>query len=338
MVAVDLGPPAERLELGVGHRLEELELLREAQEHPGLPPRPGRERRVALLGAGAAVVAVDDVEQALVGHPPALVPDVAAPALADGEAGGGAGVEAEPLEERHRAVPLLEERVAQPVREGERPQRAHRVGEERVRAVEGVDEPAAVGGAGPAPGLHRPARLERQLAQLALLPLGGVAPLEGEPAQGAPGAHVVEAVVVHPHVGHVGRHPRVGALAAQLEEALVAGGVELQEGGAELEALRPVRPAAGRVAAAQGEDRRAVRGVPGLLEGQDLLRGERPHPRDRRDEVGGAQRLVDADHRFPPRSVSAHLAWPSYTRRDRGNGTPSAISVARRSQMFSTVG
>ena len=271
-------------------------------------------------------------------HPAPLVPDVAAAALVDGEARGGAGVEAEPLEQRHRAVALLEERVPQAVRHGERAQRAHGVGEERVRAVERVDVAAPVRGAGPAPGLHRPARLQRELAEVPLAPLGLVPALEGEAPQGAPGADVVEAVVVHPDVRHVGSHAPVGALAPDLEERPVAGRVELQDRGAELEALRPVRPPARGVTAAQGEDGRAVGGVPGLLEGEDLLRGERPEAIDRGPEVRGSQRLVDADHGRPPRSVSAHLAWPSYTRMVKGKVTASAISVARRSQMFSTVG
>ncbi len=271
-------------------------------------------------------------------HPAPLVPHVASPALVHGEARRGARVEHEPLEERHRAVPLLEERVPQPVRQGERAQRAHGVGEERVRAVERVDEAAPVGGPRPAPGLHRPARLERELAQVPLAPLGLVAALEGEAPQRTPGAHVVEAVVVHPHVRHVRGHARVGALAAELEEGAVAGRVELQDRGAELEALRPVGPPPRGVAAAQREDGRAVRGVPGLLEREDLLGGEGPQAVDRGPQVGGTERLVDPDHGRPPRSVSAHLAWPSKTRMEKGNVTAAAISVARRSQMFSTVG
>ena len=152
-------------------------------------------------------------------HPAPLVPHVAAPALVDGEARRGARVEHEPLEQRHRAVALLEEGVPQPVGQRERAQRAHGVREERVRAVERVDEAAAVGGPRPAPGLHRAARLEGELAQVALAALGLVAALEGEAPQRAPRADVVEAVVVHADVRDVRGHARVGALATELEEA-----------------------------------------------------------------------------------------------------------------------
>ncbi len=116
--AHDLGAAAERLELGVAHRLEELQLLREAEEDPRLAAGPRRERRVALLRARAPVAAVHGVEQALVRHAPALVPGVAAAALEDGEARGRARVEDDTLEERRRPVALLEEGVAEPVREG----------------------------------------------------------------------------------------------------------------------------------------------------------------------------------------------------------------------------
>jgi hypothetical protein len=239
-----------------------------------------------------------------------LVPGVAAGAAVDPELRRRARVLQQALEQRHLAVALVEERLAQPVRERERAQRAHGVGEERVRAVEGVDE-AARRRPRPAPRLHRAARLERELEQLELAGLGGVAPLEREAAQSAPGADVVEAVVVHAHVRDVRRHPRVGALAAELEERALAGRVELQQRRAELEALRPLRPAARGVAAAAREDGRAVRRVPALLEVADLDRRELPEPRERLLEVLRPQRLVDPDHRGLPRSVSAHLAWPS---------------------------
>ncbi len=207
-------------------------------------------------------------------------------------------MEQHPLQERDGPVPLLEQSVAERVRERERAQRAHRVREERVGAVERVDEAPAVGAARPAPRLHGPARLERQLAQLAFATVGLVAALENQPSQRAPGADVVEAVVVDAHVRQVRGHVREGALAAQLEERALVRRVELQQGRAELEALRPVGPATRRVAAAQREDRRAVGRVPGLLEREDLPGGERPHAVDRRTQVRGAQRLVDPHHAF----------------------------------------
>ena len=310
-VGLDLGPASERLELRVFQRLQELELLREAQQHPGLPARPRREGRVALLRRRAAEAAVDHVEDALVRHAAGLVPGVAAAAPVDGEARGRARVLQQPLEQRGGTVALLEQRLAQPVRQRERAQRAHGVGEERVRAVEGVDVAPAVLRASPAPRLHRAARLERQLAELALASLGLVAALEHQPSQRAPGADVVEAVVVDAHVRDVRRHARVGALAPELEERALAGRVELQQRRAELEALGPVGPAARRVAPALREDRRAVGRAPALLEIEDLPRGQLPEAGEARLEVGRPQPMVGADHRARPRSVSAHLAWPS---------------------------
>src|SRR5688500_12767467 len=81
----------------------------------------------------------------------------------------------------------------------------------------------------------------------------------GEPAfvheaeKAAVGADVVEAVVVDAGMGDVRRHQLDGAAAARVERGGVAGGVELQNGGAELETLRPLRPAARGVAAVDGE-------------------------------------------------------------------------------------
>jgi len=54
-------------------------------------------------------------------------------------------------------------------------------------------------------------------------------------------------VVVNAGVGEVRRHERDGSIAADIEELAFAGGVELENGRAELEALRPLGPAAGGV-------------------------------------------------------------------------------------------
>jgi hypothetical protein len=81
-------------------------------------------------------------------------------------------------------------------------------------------------------------------------------------------------VVVNAGVAEVRRHDVDGAVAADLEEFGIARGIELQDGGAELEALGPLGPAAAGILAADGEDRRAVGGRPGLLDGTDFGGGE----------------------------------------------------------------
>ena len=77
-------------------------------------------------------------------------------------------------------------------------------------------------------------------------------------------------MIVDARMGEVRRHGGDRAGAAHLEEFGVAGGVELEDGGAELEALRPFGPAAAGVAAVYGADGRALRRVPGLGEREDL--------------------------------------------------------------------
>ena len=238
--------------------------------------------------------------------PAPLVPDVAPPALVDREArrwcarGGRAARGATPAGPPPRGA-----RVRAGARAASDAQRAHGVGEERVRAVERVDEAAAVGGARPAPGLHRPARLERQLAEVPLAALGLVAPLEREAPQRAPGAHVVEAVVVHPHVGHVGGHARVGALAAELEEARArrwrrTAGAPSRTGS----------PASSRSSRARCSGPRTVKtGEPSAgfqpFSRARIFSAESAHIRAMAgSQVGGPQRLVDPDHRGGPRGRS----------------------------------
>ena len=104
-------------------------------------------------------------------------------------------------------------------------------------------------------------------------------------------ADVVEAVIVHAHVGQVRRHPLERAGAAEIEEPRVVGRIELQQRGAELKPLGPLGPAARLVASLDGEDRRAsvghstslrsTRSLPADSEeqvsdrGQEIARGER---------------------------------------------------------------
>ena len=141
--------------------------------------------------------------------------------------------------------------MAQAVGDGERAARADGVHEQRLRAVERVDVAGAVLDALPAGGLHGAADLERQLRDVAPGLLD--AALAHEPQQGAVGADVVEAVVVHADVADVRGHEPLGLPPAEVQEAPLAGGVELQQGRADLEALGPLRPAPGRVPPVDGE-------------------------------------------------------------------------------------
>ena len=189
------------------------------------------------------------------------------------------------IEQADAGVLFFHQPLAQHVRERQGAQRADRVDEQRVRPVERMNE-AAGREARPAVGLHGAAHLERELVE-AGLPLARLdAPFAREPPQVSVGADVVEAVVVHAHVGQVRRHPLERARAAEIEELLVAGRVELQQRGAELEALRPLGPAPGLVAPLDGEDGRAVFGPPRVFDREDLSRGDVEDALDARQEIG----------------------------------------------------
>src|SRR5690349_9356387 len=68
----------------------------------------------------------------------------------------------------------------------------------------------------------------------------------------------------------VRRHHRDRTAAADLQECALAGGVELQNGGAELESLRPLGPSAARVPAVHRADGRALGRIPRRLDGRNL--------------------------------------------------------------------
>ena len=173
------------------------------------------------------------------------------------------------------------------VGERQRPQRAHRVHEQRMGAVERVDESAS-GNARPPARLDGAADFQRQLIEMDFPGRGVEAALEGEPPQVPVRAHVVEAMVVHADVADVRGHPLERPGASQLEPLPFAGGVELQNRRSELKALGPFRPPTRDVSAADGEHRGAGAGRPRRLNRGNLRGGEGKQAVDLGREVLGA--------------------------------------------------
>ena len=141
------------------------------------------------------------------------------------------------------------------------------------------------------------ARLERELVEA---PPQSPASMRRsrQPPEDAVGADVVEAVIVHAHVRQVRRHALHGARSTQLEKRRVSRRVELQQRGAELEALRPLGPSARLIAPLHREDRRAVRRPPAILNRTDLHRRQVEHARNRRQQVARRARAIDVDGHF----------------------------------------
>ena len=160
--------------------------------------------------------------------------------------------------------------MAQLVRDRQRPQRTDRIDEQRVRPVEGIDVTAARD-LGPPPGLDRAAELQRQFVEVAFPGVFRDPAFAHQPQQVAVGADVVEAVIVDAHVAHVRGHLLDRVAAADLQELGLVRGVELQHGRTVLEALRPFRPAAGRIFPGHRENGRAGGRIVAGLDRQDLL-------------------------------------------------------------------
>ena len=181
--------------------------------------------------------------------------------------------------------------MAEEVRERERAKRTEGVDEQRVRAVERMDE-AAARNRRPAPRLHRAADLQRQLVEPDF-PVGRVdATFTRQSPQRTVGADVVEAVIVNARVREVRRHPRERALAAEIEKRRVARRIELQQRRAVLKSFRPLGPSARRVAPVDGEDGRAVPLAPRRFQRSDFSGGELE---DAVDRVAGDPRACASD-------------------------------------------
>src|SRR5712691_996270 len=78
---------------------EKLQLFGEAEDGPGKAAGPGAEGGIALLGVGAAIMAVVHVEDAFVGDASAHIVGVAPFAVIDAELRGRLGMFDEALEE-----------------------------------------------------------------------------------------------------------------------------------------------------------------------------------------------------------------------------------------------
>src|ERR1051325_1044943 len=131
-----------------------------------------------------------------------------------------------------------------------------------MRSVEGVNETLTVGDWGPAGGLDGAGDFQGQFVEILFLLLVGDFSLPHQAEQVAISGDVVEAMVGTADMRDVLGHVFDRGAPAQLEKRLVTGRVELQQGRADLEALGPLRPAPGGVAALDGEDWRAVRSPP----------------------------------------------------------------------------
>ena len=146
----------QALELLGGNGAQVFEQLRKPRQGPGQAAGPGREWRVALLGARAAIGAADHVEDRLVGRPAPDVVGIPAFAVVDVVPRRSLRVAQESLEQRDPPILLAHEEVSETVGGGQHPQGAHRVHEQRVGTVERTDVAQIPGQLGPPGGLHRP--------------------------------------------------------------------------------------------------------------------------------------------------------------------------------------
>ena len=119
--------------------------------------------------------------------------------------------------------------------------------------------------------MHGAGNFERQLVKAPLPCILRDAAFVHQAQQVAVSADVVEAVVVNAGVAQVDRHQFHRACPSQFEKLALAGGIELKNGRADVETLRPFRPAAAGVPATHGKHGRALRRLPALFERVNLL-------------------------------------------------------------------
>src|SRR5947208_7994180 len=107
--------------------------------------------------------------------------------------------------------------------------------------------------------------------------------------------NVVEAMIVNAGVGNMSGHPSNRVVSANLQKALLACGIELQQGRAELESLCPISPTSRGVFSFSGKDWRCVLPFPIFFDVEDFRRGNIEEPLDFRPELLRAYPIIDLD-------------------------------------------
>ena len=162
-----------------------------------------------------------------------------------------------------------------------------------MRAVERVDESAAIVNPRPARSLHRAGNFQRQFVKIPFALVKRDCSLVHHAKQVAIGGNVVETVVVHADVRDVRGHAFDRVAPAEFQKPLLAGRVELQQRRSKLKALRPFRPPPRGVFAFHGKNRRAVLRFPAFFDAQDFLSGKLEKPLDLGNELLRSESGID---------------------------------------------
>ncbi len=264
---------SEILEFGFGQKFEELVLLGETTKNPGVAAGPGSESGVSLLGGGATVGSICNIEDRFMYDPTRNVVRVATLAVVDIVTGGGLSVLQGSVEKIDLRIVFPHESVTQHVGKAEGAERADGVGEEGLGPVKRTDITEFRSELGPTGGLDGAASFECEIVEVGLPFVGGESAFAEESAKVSVGADIVKAVIMDPDMGHVGGHAAERSLAADLEDRFITSGVVLEDGGAIDEPFGPLGPAPGGVFAFDCENRSAVRLLPAFLEREDFRGG-----------------------------------------------------------------
>ena len=135
---------------------------------------------------------------------------------------------------------------------------ANRVDEERMGAVEGVDEAGVWGKGSPAAGLDSSGDFEGQFIKMPFPRILWDSFFTHQAQQIPVCADIVKSMIMDARVSEVRGHARQRRLAAEFQAVRIPGCIKLKDGGTELETLRPLRPASARVASVGREDRGAL--------------------------------------------------------------------------------
>ena len=135
-------------------------------------------------------------------------------------------------------------------------------------AIERINEPFSIVCPCPARCLYGSGNLQSQHIKILLTLIEGNLPLAHQPPEISVSGNIIEPMIMDADVRNMWRHEFNSFRPANLEESLLARGVELEQSRAELESLRPFSPPPRGIFALRSEDRRSSARVPGFFDAE----------------------------------------------------------------------
>ena len=252
--------------------------LRIPRRRPRRPPRPGGERRIALLSTRASISPALHIEQRLMNRAPPNIPDIPPPPEIHIPARRRLGMSRQPPQKRYPLILLPHQHPPQLMPQSQNTQRTYRIREKRMRPVERMNEPQPLVNRRPARRLHRPGHPERQSVEFRLPPIVPDTPLVHQPQKIPVSTHRTESMIMNTRMSQMPSHTLHRPPPPVLQHIPIPRRLEKIQRIPELKPLSPLRPSPSRITPCRREHRSPALRIPSLPQQPRRPQTRLPHP------------------------------------------------------------